>query len=146
MKIALLDTFSGLSGDMMIGALISAGLPFDYLKSELEKLNLHGYELEITAVQRKSITATKFNVRLLNQYLNQTGKIHNTHHHKENHDHHHHHNSRTYSEIIELINNSSLNQNIKDISKKIFTIIGEAEAKNSRCKTGRCSLSRNRGN
>jgi len=128
MKIAFLDTFSGLSGDMMIGALISAGLPLEYLKSELAKLNLSGYELSISTVQRKSITATKFDVKLLNQHFNHKGEIHNIQHHKENH-HHHHHESRTYSEIIELINSSSLNQNVKDISNKIFTVIGEAEAK-----------------
>lgn len=119
MKIAFLDTFSGLSGDMMVGALISAGLPFDYLKSELDKLNLTGYELSCTTIQRKSITATKFNV-----------KLHHEHSHKHHSDHHHHHhNSRTYKDIVELINSSQLNQNVKDISLKIFRIIGEAEAK-----------------
>jgi uncharacterized protein (TIGR00299 family) protein len=122
MKVAFLDTFSGLSGDMIIGALISAGLPFDYLKSELSKLNLSGYELSVTSVQRKSITAIKFDVKILDHHLDED------HHHHDEH-HHHHHNSRTYSEIIELINASSLNQNVKDISKKIFTVIGEAEAK-----------------
>jgi len=122
MKVAFLDTFSGLSGDMMIGALISAGLPFDYLKSELAKLNLSGYELSVTSVQRKSITAIKFDVKILDHHLDED------HHHHDEHQHHHH-NSRTYSEIIELINASSLNQNVKDISKKIFTVIGEAEAK-----------------
>lgn len=112
MKVTLLDTFSGLSGDMMIGALISAGLPLDYLKSELEKLNLSGYQLEISTVQRKSITAIKFDVKIEN------------HHH-----HHNHHHERSYSEIVSLIQQSSLVDEVKSKAIKIFTVIGEAEAK-----------------
>jgi uncharacterized protein (TIGR00299 family) protein len=151
MKVALFDTFSGLSGDMMIGALISAGLPFEYLKSELKKLNLNEYELSVSTVQRKSITAIKFDVQILDEHKNQTRHPHEDHHHhhhnEEYHHHtqskvhhhsqehhqgkhlHHNHLSRTYSEILELINSSSLNKNVKDLSIKIFTIIGEAEAK-----------------
>lgn len=138
MKVAFLDTFSGLSGDMMIGALISAGLPFEYLKSELKKLNISEYELSVSTVQRKSISAIKFDVKILGENLHhhETEHHHNNynHHHKEEHhhgkDHHHHyHKSRSYSDIVELINSSSLNKNIKDISTKIFRIIGEAEAK-----------------
>ncbi len=117
MKVALLDTFSGLSGDMMIGALISAGLPLDYLKSELEKLNLSGYQLEISTVQRKSITAIKFDV-----------KIENHHRHHDN-EHHHHHHERSYSEIVNLIQQSNLVDEVKSKAIKIFTVIGEAEAK-----------------
>ncbi|MEJ5306629.1 MAG: nickel pincer cofactor biosynthesis protein LarC [Ignavibacteria bacterium] len=140
MKIALLDAFSGLSGDMMIGALISAGLPLEYLQSELKKLNLGGYELSTSSVQKKSITAVKFDVKILDQHTHINNKEHhqtNAHHHEHHHttnahkhaEHHHHHETRTYSEIMDLINSSSLNENVKDISKKIFTIIGEAEAK-----------------
>ncbi|MGB9664502.1 MAG: nickel pincer cofactor biosynthesis protein LarC [Ignavibacteria bacterium] len=134
MKVAFLDTFSGLSGDMMIGALISAGLPFEYLKSELEKLNLSEYELSISTVTKKSITAKKFDVIILSEDRHQHKNEH--HHNKKsevNHlsktHHHHHHESKTYSDIVELIESSSLNMNVKKISKKIFTTIGEAEAK-----------------
>ncbi len=149
MKIAILDTFSGLSGDMMIGGLISAGLPFEYLQRELQKLNLDGYELKISTVQKHSITATKFDVRLLNhhsihhhdeQHHHNEEHYHDDYHHKDHHhknSHHHkkpnhensNHHGRTYSEIINLIEESSLNQNVKEISKRIFKIIGEAEAK-----------------
>lgn len=150
MKVAFLDTFSGLSGDMMIGALISAGLPFEYLESELKKLNLSEYNLSVSTVQRKSITAIKFDVEILHKHHSETDHHHNDdeHHQNEKHHHHthteidhpgknhhqeehrhHHHSSRTYSEILELINSSSLNKKVKDLSIKIFTIIGEAEAK-----------------
>lgn len=116
MKVAFLDTFSGLSGDMMIGALISAGLPVDYLKSELKKLNLSGYRLEISTVQRKSITAIKFDV-IVEEHL-------------YNHDeHHNHHHGRTYSEIVDLIQKSTLAEGVKSNAIRIFNVIGAAEAK-----------------
>lgn len=116
MKVALLDTFSGLSGDMMIGALISAGMTVDYLKSELKKLNLSGYRLEISTVQRKSITAIKFNV------------IIEEHHHNDD-VHHNHPHERTYSEVVDLIQKSTLADGVKSNAIKIFKVIGEAEAK-----------------
>lgn len=123
MKIAYLDTFSGISGDMMIGALISAGMPLEYLQEELKKLNLSNYKLEISKVQKHSITAIKFDVKI---------EEHNHDHHHSNHTHHHnhsHHHGRTYQEIIKLIDDSGLSTFVKEQSKKIFTIIGEAEAK-----------------
>ena len=46
MRIAYLDCFSGLSGDMLVGALLDSGLPFDDLKSALQTLPLKGYHLE----------------------------------------------------------------------------------------------------
>ncbi|MCX8057618.1 MAG: nickel pincer cofactor biosynthesis protein LarC [Ignavibacteria bacterium] len=124
MKIAFLDTFSGLSGDMFVGALISAGMPFEHLKQELKKLNLKGYELSISLVQKKSITATKFDVKINVDYKH-------SHEHEDEHHHHHHdsHHGRSYAEIIELIEKSELSANVKSISKNIFKIIGEAEAK-----------------
>jgi len=48
MKIAYLDCFSGISGDMFIGALIDAGLPLEELRKVLQSLPLEGYSLEVT--------------------------------------------------------------------------------------------------
>lgn len=125
MKIAILDTFSGISGDMIIGALISAGLPFEYLDEELKKLKLDGYKLSHSIIQRQSITAIKFDVQLIEN------SRHNHNHEEKNHSesHHHHTYGRTYKEIVRIIDESDLSQYVKDISKKIFMIIGEAEAK-----------------
>ncbi len=119
MKVAYLDTFSGLSGDMMIGALISAGLPFEYLKTELEKLDLSEYDITYRAVQKKSITAIKFDVHTEQQH-------HHAKHHTDIENHHH---GKSYSEIIKLIDGSQLSERIKTTAKKIFQVIGEAEAK-----------------
>ncbi len=58
MRIAYLNCFSGISGDMIIGALIDAGLKKERLEKELNKLNLSGYRLEVKKVVKKGISAT----------------------------------------------------------------------------------------
>ena len=62
MKTAYFDCFSGISGDMIIGALIDLGLDMNFLKKELEKLNLRNYKIEAKKIIKSGITATKFDV------------------------------------------------------------------------------------
>ena len=64
MNIAYFDCFSGISGDMILGALVDAGLSFDTLAQELSKLRLTGYELSTEKTERHSISATKVEVTL----------------------------------------------------------------------------------
>ena len=77
----LLECYSGISGNMFIGALLDLGVPFDYLKSEIEKLNIDGYELVYKKVDKLGIDSTYFNVNLLDH----------DHDHNHNHDHSHEH-------------------------------------------------------
>lgn len=106
MKIAYFDCFSGISGDMILGALIDAGLNPEELKNELEKLNVSGFELTTEKVKRNSISGTKVNVGIT-----------------EEHVHRHLHN------IIEIIEKSSLDEDIKKTSEEIFRKLAEVEAK-----------------
>lgn len=112
-KVAYFDCFSGISGDMTLGVLVDLGLKPEVLKDELLKLNLDGYKISFNKVQKHSITGTKVDIEL------------------DNHDHHHEHNhhGRHLSDIIKLISESQLNQDVKDMAEKIFTRLGEAEAK-----------------
>ena len=64
MKIAYLDCLSGISGDMLLGALVDAGLSLDDLRSELSKLPLEGYRLESAKTARAGLAATHVNVAL----------------------------------------------------------------------------------
>jgi uncharacterized protein (TIGR00299 family) protein len=114
MKIAYLDCFSGISGDMTIGAFLDAGLSFNTLKKELAKLKLKGYDLKKSKVPRGAITGTKFDCI-------QHG--HDHHHHEEEHSH------RSLSEILRLISRSALSPRVKALSTDIFQNIGRAEAK-----------------
>lgn len=112
------DCFSGISGDMTVGALIDVGVPGEYVISELSKLGISDeYEIKIGTAVKCGINGTDFDVVL---------KEH--HHHEEEHEHHHHH-ERTMEDIEKLIRGSSLNENIKELAVKMFFIVAEAEAK-----------------
>ena len=99
MKTAYFDCFSGISGDMVIGALIDLGLDIKFLNSELEKLNLKGYRIKSKKVVKNGISATNFNVI-------------EKHHDKNQHE------ERNLEDIISIINKSKLNINIKNTIKK----------------------------
>lgn len=129
MKIAYFHCFSGISGDMTLGALVDLGLDPELLKSELAKLNLEGYELEFEKVVRKGIAGTKAHVKL-NHY--------NSYEHDHNHDHNHEHDhqsdhthihGRNLGDIRRLISESKLSDDIKSKAEAIFVRLGEAEAK-----------------
>ncbi|HJX34862.1 MAG TPA: nickel insertion protein, partial [Desulfatiglandales bacterium] len=64
MRTAYLDCFSGISGDMFVGALLDAGLPFDKLKDILGSLPLDGYSLDVKREKRNNVTGSRFIVRL----------------------------------------------------------------------------------
>jgi hypothetical protein len=105
-KTAFFDTFSGVSGDMVVGALIDAGLPLPYLRKELAKLNLDGYSISSAKVKRNSIRAISFVVKVAKNQK-----------------------QRDYAEIRKLISRSKLSNPVKNMSLGIFETIAKAEAK-----------------
>lgn len=107
-KILYYDCFAGISGDMNLGALIDLGVDPDYLKNELEKLDIDGFHLEIKRDIRRGVSGIKADVIIENP---------------ENEKHRH------LRHIEELINSSPLSDIIKENSLKIFDLIAEAEAK-----------------
>jgi len=108
MRILYYDCFAGISGDMNLGALIDLGVDSNYLISELEKLNIEGFHLEIKKDQRRGISGTKADVIIENQ---------------ENEKHRH------LRHVEEIINNSTLSEEVKTNALKIFNLIAFAEAK-----------------
>jgi len=107
MTIAYFDCFSGISGDMTLGALVDGGLSIDALRSELAKLNLPGYEIEVEMVKRSGIAATKVRIIIDNKEQK----------------------SRHLADILNIIDGSSLSDTIKRKSGMIFKRLGEAEAR-----------------
>jgi len=101
------DCFSGISGDMNLGALVDLGADVNFLKNELGKLNIKGYEIDIKKDQRNGITGTNLNVNITEKQ------------------HHHTH----YSDIKKMIEESKLSNRVKIDSIQIFKKIAEAEAK-----------------
>lgn len=135
MKTLYFDCFSGISGDMTIGALIDAGASFENMQNELKKLNLEEeYKVSIKKVNKNGITATKFDC-VYGDDLGKDPKIddeyHNHHGHHNQNDHygHHNHHHRNYQDIRELIENAALVTSVKKSALGIFHIIAEAEGK-----------------
>ena len=128
MKTLFFDCFSGISGDMTIGALLDLGLPLDYLREELRKLPVEGYEVRSSRVVRANISAMKFDV-LVGNGEHDHGHSHHDHDH-HHHDHHHHdHHHRKASDILAMIRESGLNANTRRIATDIFTKLAVSEGK-----------------
>ncbi|SDJ99593.1 nickel pincer cofactor biosynthesis protein LarC [Natronincola ferrireducens] len=130
MKILYYDCFSGISGDMNLGAMLDLGVNEDYLRRELKKLPIHKeYLLEIKRDERKGITGTKVTIHLSHQ--------HDDHHHVDGHshtsplgeDHHHEHHHRNLHHIENMVKDSDLSPSVKSLSLKMFMEIAKAEAK-----------------
>ena len=101
MKTLYLDIFSGISGDMFIGALLDLGVDAHDLEHELEKLKLEGYHLHISRAHKAAIEGVKFDVHLAHEHSHEHTPAdgtthahphsHEDHHHSHEHEHHHHH-------------------------------------------------------
>jgi uncharacterized protein (TIGR00299 family) protein len=121
-RILYLDCFSGIAGDMVLGALLDAGLPFDELKRALGSLAISGYEVTTERVLRAGVSATKF--RLLEHPA--PGTTHpapSTQHPAPGHHPHRH-----LKSIFELIDRSGLSESGRTRAKELFQRLGEAEA------------------
>lgn len=93
MKTLYLDIFSGISGDMFIGALLDVGVDFHQLEHELEKLGVGGYHLHTSRQQRSHVAGTKFDVHVEDDACCDHDHDHGDHKHGDAHahDHGHHH-------------------------------------------------------
>jgi len=182
MKALYLDIFSGLSGDMFIGALLDLGVEYRSLERELQRLNLDGFHLRASRQQRAHIAGTKFDVHLepLRAESRPGGPAHpapahahahahthshshtHTHsgrshehehehsHEEHGHDHHHqtedshahphehahsheheheHEHGRTFAEIRDLLQRSSLSDWVKQKAIAVFQRVADAEGK-----------------
>lgn len=105
MRVAYLDCMSGVSGDMTLGALVDCGVPLAALQEGIDSLQLPSCQLQRTEVKKHGFRASKVDVI-----------------HEPEHAHRHLHH------ITELIDGSSLTDRQKDLARRIFTRIGEAEA------------------
>jgi hypothetical protein len=106
MRIAYFDCFSGISGDMTIGALIDAGLRFEDLRAQLALLNVQGYEISVEKVKKRGFGGTKFHVRVGDSEP----------HHRGLHD------------IEAIIRASALDATVQERTLAVFTRLTEAEA------------------
>lgn len=109
MKIAYLDCFSGLSGDMVLGALLDIGVDSDSLRAELAKLPLTEYVMAAKPVTRGRIGATKVSIKATEKGL-----------------------VRTYHNVRRVLEESGLETQVKERSLAIFQTLAQAQAKVNR--------------
>lgn len=158
MKTLYLDCFSGISGNMFIGMLIQAGVPFEEFQKAMAQLGLDGYSLICQPVNKLGIQSVYYNV-----LLDSEQDHHHHHDHEEGHDHdhgheeghghghhdhhnhgqtvktaaslidatghHHHHQHRGLADITAIIEASPFTEEIKQKSLAVFQALAEAEAK-----------------
>jgi uncharacterized protein (TIGR00299 family) protein len=157
MRIAYLDCFAGIAGDMFLGALLDAGVPVEVLQQATTALNLNA-SLRIEKVDRSGITSTKVHVlegdhlaeaapqplqqkqhshthshQPKTQHLHKVGHSH-THDHAHTHDHEHSHShehshGRSLTEIRALIQAAALAEPVKNFAIRAFELLGHSEAK-----------------
>lgn len=121
MKTLYFNCFSGISGDMTLGALVDIGVPAEYLKEELGKLHIEDeFSLTFDTTRKMGISGTKAAVILHNQE--------GPHHSHGDHDHHDHE-CRNLHTISHIIDGSGITSRAKEWALKIFTKVAEAEAK-----------------
>jgi len=125
MKILYYDCFSGISGDMNLGAMIDLGIDEQNLRNELSKLHLSGWNLRISREQRHGITGTKVSVITEDTLPVEADGIS---HHATAHTNDHEASHRQLVNIEKIIHHSSLNINIKTLATKIFRLLAESEA------------------
>lgn len=105
MKTLYFDCFAGASGDMILGAMVAAGVEPRVLMGQLSLLNLHGYSIEFQSVDRSGLSATHARVQVPKE-----------------------HSHRHLSDILKIIYDSQLSDAVKDRAAKVFSRLAEAEA------------------
>ena len=128
------DCSSGISGNMVLGALLEIVGDENYLSEELKKLNVNGYKLQISKKVKNGITGTYVDVVVDGK--DEYGHIHHLEereheqdHEHNHHDHEYHHEHRNLKDVNEIIDNSSLKGDVKDLAKRIFLRVAKAESK-----------------
>ena len=147
-RLLYLDCFSGISGDMLLGAMLDAGLPLDELRRALGSLAIEGVGIQAERVLRAGVSATKFQVveggltaaghdhPHLNNHSQDHDHLHehgHRHEHDDDHGHQHrhdhgHHPHRSLPDIFTLIDRSALSHAGRDRAKGLFQQLAEVEA------------------
>lgn len=129
-KILYFDCFSGISGDMALGALIDLGADAETFQRELDKLHLDGYHLHIEKTQRQAVSGVSVDVHLHDRHEQEHEHDTHEHIHEHEHDHEHHHeHTRNLYDIKKIIEDSAVSARVKTLALSIFTEIARAEGK-----------------
>ena len=128
-----LECHSGISGDMMVAALLDLGADREILKRALDSLAVPGFQVKISRVTKAGLDVCDFDVRLDAAHENHDhdmAYLYGNDPHGDGHGHHeHHHEHRGLSEILSIIAGADMTAGAKETAEKIFRILAEAEVK-----------------
>ena len=154
-KSIYLECNSGISGDMTVAALLDLGADEKGLREALSTIDAGGFEVKISRVDKAGISCMDFDVILDAEHENHDHDMaylygHEHHHDHEHHDHehhdhehhdhehhdhehhdheHHHHEHRNLSDVNRIIDSCKLTDHARELAKRIFAIVAEAESK-----------------
>ena len=117
----------GISGDMTVASLLDLGASREKLDKAIESLHLNGFHYHIEHKNSYSISGLDFDV-----HLHHHDEPHEEHYHEHKHEHehvHHHHEHRHLHDVYEIIEHAEMSDKARELAKKIFLIVAEAEAK-----------------
>lgn len=159
MKKLYLECETGISGDMIVASLLDLGADETVLRNVLSGVKDQGFEIKISRVMKSGIDCCDFDVQLDAEHENHdhdmeylygaSGEEYHHHHHDHHHDHghdhhhdheehhhhedhaghHHHHDARNLEDIYKIIDSLEMTDGARELSKKVFHILAEAEAK-----------------
>lgn len=151
MKSLYLECNAGISGDMLVAALLDLGADKEALDKALQSIPAKGFEYKISRVSKAGVNCCDFDVILDEEHANHDHDMaflhgnddavvhshehehHRDHDHEHEHSHvpheHHHHEHRGLQEVIAIIDATDMSAAAKELALKIFDIIADAEAK-----------------
>ncbi|GAB4189786.1 MAG: hypothetical protein Kow00105_04190 [Phycisphaeraceae bacterium] len=116
-----IDPFSGIAGDMFLGAAIDLGVPVEAIEQALAPLQVSpAYRITTRRIQRHGIGAVDLRVELIDPHVNSES---------HQHSHHHHHHHTHYRDIMNMIDRMDTTERAKDRARLIVTRLAEAEAR-----------------
>jgi uncharacterized protein (TIGR00299 family) protein len=125
-RFAILDPVSGISGDMLLGALIAAGAPQEWLRSLPARLGFPDVSVQISSVDRCGVKATKVDVCLADGRREEPGHFHDDHDHRHEHEHEHGPH-RHIGELIAIVERAKVSPWVQDRAVRAFQLLGQAE-------------------
>lgn len=147
MKSLYLECNAGISGDMLVAALLDLGADKEALDKALQSISAKGFEYKISRVSKAGVDCCDFDVILDEEHANHDHDMaflhgngdavvhshehehHHDHEHEHEHEHHHDHEHRGLQEVIAIIDATDMSAAAKELALKIFDIIADAEAK-----------------
>lgn len=124
MRVLYIDPFSGISGNMFIGAMVDGGLSPEGFLEGLMPLGIAAEDVIFEKREKTGILATYFNLKSEESRHHEHKHDHHDHHH-EHHDHHHH---RGLNHMLALIDQSGFDEAVKELAKAIYLPLAKAEA------------------